>query len=293
MFADEILMKYAARKANDFGNFEAGMTPQAQQERELIRRSQSGDFMATKELQRLYRNTINSSVSKSGLSSVMDQNSALQEANKAFKELVEKNFDLTKENQPNTYILNTLPKMLSKVKYANRDFASRKSEELTMHSEIVATARDFLKQELGREPSVDETYGFVKNKLRTGKSLTPEKIQRIDVLNRKELSGNARVGGDSAGNADPITWTDITNIDDVSPEEVFETGLNNQRIDSIINQLPKTERRFIRNYYGIGEFQGRKAGSLNEASINNGMTYYEAKKVVDKFNNFMKNEGLI
>jgi hypothetical protein len=294
LFAEEMLQKYAARKPAGFSGGEGQMDPQAEHERELIRRAQNGDFMAYKELQMAYRNVINSAVSSANLNSVMDYNTALQEGNKAFKELIMKNFDLTKPNKPSTYIIGQLPNVLRKVKYNNRDFAGRKSEELSMHSEIVNTARNFLQKELGRDPSVDETFNFVKNNLKTGKSLTPEKIKRIDALSRSELSGNVQIGGsDSSNGADFITLSDITNIESNTPEQVYETGLRNQRVESVINRLPKIERRFIRNFYGIGEFKNKKADSLYSASVNNGMTYYEAKKVVDKFKQMLKEEGIL
>ncbi|MDF2841750.1 MAG: hypothetical protein K0R00_176 [Herbinix sp.] len=295
LFAEEILQKYAARKKSDFGNMENGMKPEAIQERELIRKvQQNNDFMAFKELQMKYRNIINSSISKSGLTSVMDYNTALQESNRAFKELITKNFDLTKPVQPSTYIFDTLPNVLRKIKYNNRDFVARKSEELSMHSEVVATARNFLVKEYGRQPTIDEIDNFVKTQLGTGKSLTPEKIKRIDVLDRKELSGNVQVGGtDNTSGADFITWQDITNVNDETPEEAYEIGLRNQQLEEIINKLPKQERRFIRSYYGLGEFKGKKAASLYSASIDNGITYYEAGKVIDKFNQMRKDANLM
>jgi hypothetical protein len=294
LFADEILQKYAAKKQDPI-NFENGMKPEAIQERELIRKAQSGDWMAFKDLQMRYRGTINSAVKKSGLTSAMDRDVALQESNKAFRNLIMNNFDLTKPVQPNTYIIEQLSNVLRKVKYNNKDFVSRKSEELSMHSEPVAIAKNFLRKELGREPSVDETYNFVKTQLRTGKSLTPEKIKRIEALDRNERSGNVQIGGtDSTSGADYITLQDITNIGSKTPEQIYEMNIKNQRIEEIINRLPKTERRFIRNYLGIGtEFKNKKADSLYNVSLNSGITYYEAKKVIEKFNQMLKEEGTL
>jgi hypothetical protein len=295
LFAEEVLQKYAAKKNNDIEDLESGMTPQAKHERELIRRyQQTDDFMALRELQSAYRGIINSSISQSGIASVMDRDTALQEANKAFRELVKKNYDLTKKIQPNTYIIGALPKALSKLKYSNRDFAVRKSDELTRLNETVTTAKNFLKQELGRDPSSPEIYHYIKDNFRTARNITEDKIKRIDALDRSELSGNVQIGqSDGSNGADYITLSDISNVDNRTPEEMYESQLNDQRIESIINKLPRTERRFIRNFYGIGEFKNNKASSLYQASTNNGMTYYEAKKVVDKFKQMLKDAGIM
>lgn len=292
LFAKEVLQKYAARKKDE--NFESSMTPQAQRERELIRQAQNGNFMSYRQLLMDYRNVINSAISSSGLTTVMDHKTSVQEANKAFKQLIMKNYDLTKQIQPNTYIMNTLPKVLSKVKYTHRDFAGRKSDELTRYSETLASGRNMLRKELGREPSVDEVYGFIQNNMQTAKSMTKDHIRRIDALDRKELSGNVQIGSsDNTSGADFITLSDITNISKQTPEQIYESSLKNQRIEEIINKLPKIERRFIRNFYGIGEFKNKKADNLYSASVNNGMSYYEAKKTIDKFKEMLKSEGIL
>lgn len=293
LMSKDFLIKYASKQSNNFGGNKVG-NDVAEKERELIRRAQSGDFMALKQLQMDYRGVISNAVSKSGLNSVMDYNSALQEGNRAFKELVTKNFDVTKDNKPSTYIIGQLPNYLKGVKYNNRDFAARKSEELSMQSEAVSTARNFLKKELGRDPSVQETFNFVQTNLRTGKSLTMDKIKRIDALDRRELSGNQQIGGtDSSQGASFITLSDLENVADTTPEQIYQTGLKNQRIESIINQLPRMERRLVRNFYQLGEFKGTKKESLSRVATNNNMTYYEAQKILDKMDKMLRDEGIL
>lgn len=289
--SQEILQKYAATNkvtTTGVGKFDEKTT----YERELIRRAQGGDFMAFKELQILYHNVIVKAVTDSGLGTVMDNATALSEANKAFKDLVMKNFDLTKPNKPSTYFIGQLANVLRGVKYNHRDFVARKSEELSMHSEVVATARNFLKKELMREPSSQEIYGFVKNNLRTGKSLTVDKINRINALNRTEYSGDIQIGGDTDKGADYITFEDVMNTSKKTPEEIMTISSENDKIERMIEQMPKRERRMLKNYYGLGEFKGQKNTSLNRVSVNNGMTYYEAQKALQNFRNLLMKEGI-
>lgn len=285
-----LLEKYA----NDLTSWENSLDDEDKKQRDLIRKSQNGDFLAYKQLKSSYQNIINKSISDAGLTSVMDFTTAQQEGSKAFRELIMKNFDLNKKVKPKTYIIGTLPLMLKKVKYDERDFAARKSRDLTMQSEVVSTAKNFLKQELGRNPSLSETYTFIKNNMSTGKSIDTNKIKKVEAYERRELSGNQQIGEETqADGAEYLTLQDITNVSDITPEQMYEANMKNQAIESVINKLPRMERRFIRSFYGIGEFKNKKANSLHQAALNNNMSYYEAQKTVSKFKKMLKDEGLI
>ena len=278
----ELIEKYAARKAVKKSGFtEADID----QDRELIRRAQEqGDKFAMNELVRKYRGLITQSVQKSQLSFVMDNAMAQQYAVGIFKDLIKNNFDLKKENKPSTYLLTTLPEMLKKKRYEFMDTGARKSAELTRKNQYKFSAEEFLRRELNREPTIDEIYSYITDKSGLALKVDKKELIRINQLNRRELSGDEQVGGDTQ--AEFLTLRDIKNVDRLSPEEVFNNSLLQQRIESVIqspaNNFTRQERKFIRYYAGLGEFKGRAAKSPNDAALSNGMTYYEARRILDR-----------
>ena len=297
IYAQEFLEKLAASKKGDTFTH---ADPKAQRERDLIRKvqeSSGNDFMAMNELIMSYRGTINNCVRNSGLTSVMDYDTAYQEGIKAFKELIKKNFDLNdKTARPNTYITGALLNSLRKVNNNNSDFGARKSEELQMKSKPKSVAEAFLTRELGRKPNYEETLGFIKTQMKTGKSITKENLQRIDMYNTKELSGSQQIGGgENTEGAEFLTLNDITNVKKETPEEMMSKQINDQRIIDHLRTftLSKNERRLIMHMYGMGQFEDKKANSLNHAAIDSGMTNYDAKKVLDRYKKSLKQNGLL
>ena len=290
LYADLYLKKYASTGDN---NFEDQFDDKTKEERALIRSSQNGDFMAFKKLQSKYQNIINKSVSQSRLNSVLDYETSQQEALNAFKELT-KSFDLTKPNKPSTYYYGTLPKALNKIKYKNKDFTARKSDDLTMKSEPVSTAIDFLKKENGdTEPTPTQISNFIKANLKVGKGITIDNINKIQNYQRKSLSGNDQVGGDLSGNAEKLTLSDITDMDDKTPEKIMEEQMKQKEMEKIIATMNKQDRRVVMSFYGLGQFKTKKANSLAGAAYNGGLNYYEALKAIKSFQKKLEENGLM
>jgi len=297
LFSQEYLEKLAASKKEDgFLHTDA----KAEHERDLIRKVQESngtDFFAMNELIQDYRGTINNATRSSGLTSVMDYETAYQEGIKAFKELIKKNFDLNdKTARPATYITGALLNSLRKVSNNSSDFGARKSEELQMKSKPKSVAEAFLTRQLDRKPDYDETLKFIKGQMRTGKSITKENLKRIDMYGTKELSGSQQIGGgENSEGAEFLTLNDITNVKKETPDEIMEKQMNEQRIFDHLRTftLNKNERVLIMNMYGMGKFENKKANSLNHAAINAGMTNYEAKKTLDRYKKSLEQNGLL
>jgi hypothetical protein len=298
LFAQEYLEKLAAARNKKSENPYLHSDPKAAQERELIRKVQeTNDFMAMNQLIMLYRGTINNCVRNSGLISVMDYDTAYQEGVKAFKEIIKKNFDLNnKDARPLTYITTTLTRQLQKVSNNSSDFGARKSEELQMKSKPQAVAEAFLERQLGRPATNEETLNFIQKKMNTGKSITLENLQRINMYKTKELSGSQIIGGDDRPDgAEALSLSDITNVKQKTPMEIMEEQMMEKRIEEHLKTftLNKDEKRLIMNMYGMGQFKGKKARSLNEAAINAGMTNYEAKKILDRYKKSLEQHGIL
>jgi hypothetical protein len=294
IFSEQMLSKYAAarRGQNAFEKWEAELGPKERHERELVRRAQNGDFMAMKEILMLYNNVVQSSIRDSGLISVMDRASAEQEAINALKKIVLENIDLTKQTVPNTYIYGQLPNMMRTIKYENRDFAARKSSELTRHTEAVVSAESFLEKKLGRLPTSSEAMSYIKNNFDFSNKINKKQIERIQAYNRRELSGNVLMGAE--GDGENLTFADVLNVDKRTPGQYMEDTAKLGQVEDAIGKLPdKKQRRLIRSFYGLGEYKGRKASSLNDAAMISAMSYYDANKTLDQFRDILKKEGLI
>lgn len=287
---NDYLEKIAAKKKQTT----IGWSPEVERERELIKAVQENDdFMAMKELLKAYQGTINKSIKKARLTSVMDYGTAQAEGVRAFKDLV-KTFDLNQKNKPITYFYGTLPQVLNKSRYNNRDLAARKSEDLTMKSENKATAESFLSRMDIENPTSDQTLKFIKTNLRGGKSITKENLDRINSYERRELSGNQQIGGkENTDGAEFITLNDITNIEDETPEQLLDRQYKQQQIEEYISKLNKNERRLLMSLYGLGPFKGKKAKSINEARLNANMSYYDANKVRNDFIAKLKQQNLL
>lgn len=276
----DILSKIA-NDENVFRDWESGLDPKVKRERELIKSVQSNnDKFAMKQLMKDYRNVINQEVSKSQLSKTMESGMAQQYGMSIFKDLIKNNFDLSKPNKPITYIKTVLPQKLSKKKNEFMDLVARKSEDLTAKTGYTSIARDFLKRELDREPNIDEIHNFITKDM--GLKIELKNVQRIQDLTRRELSGNEQVGGKNDSGAEFLTLMDIKNVGSISPEEIFNDSLLKGKIENQLPNFTRPQRRLIRHYFGLGQFEGKPAKSQHQAAIKSNMTYYDAKRTLDK-----------
>lgn len=268
-----------------FAKFDS-MDPQVKKERELIKAIQErDDKFAMKQLIREYRGVISQEVKRAQLGSVMDQDAAMGHGIAEFKKIIKKNFDLSKENKPITFIKNTLPLELQKRKNEYMDFGVRKSTELTRQAGNVSVATNFLTREYGREPKVNEIVSFIKNDM--NKKITSKQVQQIKDYERLEYSGDAVIGNiDGVGDA--ITLMDTLNINRVSPESMLAKMEEEERIKKEMINFTRPERKLIYHVLGLGEFKNRPAKNLSQAATSNGMTYYDAKKIMNKLKERIK-----
>jgi DNA-directed RNA polymerase sigma subunit (sigma70/sigma32) len=261
-----------------------------QHERELIERVQKyNDPMAMAELQRLYRPAINQCIDKSGILSAMDYNTAYATAIQSFRHMMKNTFKLEdRRAAPITYVYNTLPDLLRKAKYNNRNTLSRMSEDLSMKSESVAIADENLKKRLGRIGTNEETYDFIKNELGR-KSISPDDVNKVRQRTRKELSGDQQLGNTEG--AEYLSFMDVMNVGELSPEDEYNSLIHKQQVEALINALPRRDRRVVMNALGWGEFKGKKV-NISQLALNNGMTGYEVRKILGKFQKTLREHNL-
>jgi DNA-directed RNA polymerase specialized sigma subunit len=271
---DRILKLAAAKKP---------MTNKAKIEQDLIHKIKHGnDYeaeFAEIQLIKKYRNVIGQQATKSGLSSVIDPNLAHSYGVKILKDSIRK-YDPTKDIQPNTYFQRTLFDRMGKEKQWHVNFAAQKTEDLTQKNAHIMRAEGLLRMQLGREPTDIEIYNYIKDELK--KVVQLKDIVRNKLYNRNEYSGNTQIGSDVG--AEFMTKMDLLNVDPITPQQAYLDKLNKEEWLGLIKTFKKkNERRFLYNYLGLGEFEGRPAKSLSSAATNSNMNNYEAKKVAQKF----------
>jgi hypothetical protein len=289
MYTDNIIEKMALSKySQDITEWESKQPPEVVRERRLIEKVQDFDDMfAMKELLRLYRGTISNAITSANLTSVMDLNTAQQYADKDFRTLV-KNFDLTIKIKPNSYITGQLPQMLKRARYENRSTVSRKNVDLEGKSEKVSTATLFLEKMYGRKPTTQEIFSHFKN---VGEDkISAKDIQRIGDLTRKEKSADQKIG--NIQGAEHLTLGEVMDISAPSPADILKEQQKKAAIDNILmTRFTHTERKLIREYYGWTSNKSRNFNSINAAAVNNGMSSYNAKKILNQFLQYLKEAG--
>lgn len=262
-----------------------------EKERDLIKRVQNfDDPFAYKELQRIYKPIIQKAIQDSNITSVMDYDTALVTAYKCFKTIIKDRFNLNNLTaKPSTYILNSLTAMLKKERFNNRDLILRKSEDLSMKSEYINTAEQFLQKELKRTPEPEEIHKFITNNLKFKISL--DEVKKIKNLEKRELSTDMPVG--NVEGAEYMTFGDLINAKNTTPEDLFNDFVKQQAIQEILSAMPKEERRLIMYFYGLGQFKDKKAKSLAHAALSSNMTYYRAKQVIEQFEQKLREKNLL
>lgn len=262
---------------------------QTQRELELIERIQKyNDPIAMEKLITMYRGTINNAIRSSGILSVMSDINANQEASNIFKEKIRK-YDLqgflngSSKATPLTYITSTLAPSLQKVNYNHSGSGVRMSEELRGFNKTKFTAEQLLERQLGRKPTYEETYDFMRREMGVkNKNLSVADLKRIDHYKTNEYSGSQFING--ADGAEKLTLADVTSVSD-NIQKLYNQTLEEQMVEDEIKNFVEDEnkRKFLKMNFGVGEYKNKKARSLNEAAFNCGITYHEANKLVSSF----------
>jgi DNA-directed RNA polymerase sigma subunit (sigma70/sigma32) len=84
---------------------------------------------------------------------------------------------------------------------------------------------------------------------------------------------------------------DVMNVGDSSPEDEYNNLMKRQQTEALINALPREERRVVMNALGWGEFKGKKV-NISQLALNNRMTGYEVRKILNKFQKTLREHGL-
>jgi predicted DNA binding protein len=283
MYYDE----YFSKIANE--TFNKGSNPQDKKERELIERIQKfNDGMAMMQLVDEYKGIINTCITESGITSAMDYSTAYSYATAEFRKIIRKNIDLNKQKgKISSSVFGFLKGELMKRKNENMNLTSRMSTDLQMKANYIGVADEALKRDLGRIGTAKETHDYITNIMK--KNIRVSDIGKIRERTRKELSGDQQVGGTTEG-ADFITLSDLKNTSKTTPEDEYKKFLKEQQLEILLNKFSKKEKRIIMNALGIGEFKNKKAKNINELAINNGITHYEASKILKKYDILRKSE---
>lgn len=264
--------------------WESRQTDQVKRERELIKKVQQyNDNFAMKELLKLYRGTINIIVQSAIGAAALDYDTLNAYTQKAFKDLIIRNFDLNKQNVPNTYVRSTLSKKVKNIINDHRDSGSKKGQSMARKNAAIGAAKPWIENKVDSDGyTPDAVVTFVKKEMGIGKDLTERDVFRLDGLNRKEYSLNAAVG--KSGEGEFMTLGDVADING-SLSDSYNRMVANYKVDAALsdqNMFSREERRAIRNVLGLGEFKNKKAAHIGEAALNAGISRYQVKRALEK-----------
>lgn len=277
-----------------FFKYAKTMSERARRERDLIQRVQlSDDRLAMRELMQSYQGVMNDVVNKSGVTykTGISQETAMVECEKIFKNIIKNKFDLNKDNQPNTYIINNLANEFKHYIDANYEPIVRKSSQQSMISRQIGNAEGWM-DSLGIEKTPQNVESFIRKNFGLGGNyLDAKSIETTRNKDRKELSGDRDIAGAASGMEDsPITLSDLVSSKQrPSGESVFREMMLRQEIEKTIKKpiFSRQERQFIRQLAGLGEFANTPQTNINRAAVNAGLTYSQGKSVIRKLRNEM------
>lgn len=259
------------------------MTEQAKRERELIAKVQkNNDVFAMKELLSLYRNVIWTCVKKANLSSTMSDSDAISYAENQFKRIIKENYDLSQNIQPNTFVMNILPKKLKTLRYNAINPTARMSSDLAMKAGYVRYALPMLKRRGIEEPTPKQVVDFVKNDMGKAPRFTQKEAARILALTRTELSADANVSRDTGDMS--MTLGDTLNVPRVSAKELLEEKYLKDKVERIIAgpNFNRNERILVRRMYRIGAYKNVDPKNIHQAALNSGMADVTARRALEK-----------
>jgi len=127
--------------------------------------------------------------------------------------------------------------------------------------------RERLKQELGRDPSIEEVAGAA--------SLTPEVVTSLQTLNAAEIRLDAPIG-----DSDDSQLVERFMSDEAQePEEAVEERLLAEQIDRALDTLTPRDARVVRLYFGL---DGGREHTLEEIGNMLGVTRERVRQLRDR-----------
>lgn len=265
------------------------MTEKAKKERELIAKIQkNNDVFAMKTLLREYRGIIRQCVKDANLSSVMSDADAIAYAENQFKHIIKENYDLSKNIQPSTFVINSLTPKLRTLRYKNINTTSRMSSDLAMKAGYVAHAIPMLQRKGIENPSEKQIVEFVKKDMGRAPKFTQKEAARISGLSRTEVSADLDVSQDSSSKS--MTLGDALNASNVSAKDLLEEKFLKDRIEEIIAgpNYTRNERIFLRRMYQIGPYKNIKPKNIHQAALNSGLADISARRALNKLEKELK-----
>lgn len=266
------------------------MTEKAKKERELIAKIQkNNDVFAMKQLLREYRSIIRKCVDDANLSAVMSRDDAMTYAENQFKHIIKENYDLSKNIQPNTFVIQSLSKKLKTLRYQNINQTSRMSSDLAMKAGYMRYAVPMLKRRGIEDPNEKQIVDFVKKDMKKSPRFTQKEAARIGGLSRTEVSADMDVSQDSGSHS--MTLGDALNVPQVSAQSLLEEKFLKDRIERIIAgpNYKRNERVFIRRMYRIGPYKNIDPKNIHQAALNSGIADVTARRALSKLEKELKN----
>lgn len=292
MFYEEYLEKLAAKRKDAFNT---NFGEQSNKERKLIQDYKSAIMpfeknMIFNDIKKEYANIVNSCINSSGILGIMDRSDAQTTAEIALKHIIDK-FDLTYKNKPSTFVIGRLDNELKREIYNNQNNISRRSSENTMKNGYMIPAEQMFKKINNRIPTVDELHHYITNVM--DKKIEKSDIERNLSMNRNILSGDQVMGTNADSNAEVMTLMDVKDVSKQTAAQLMDSQVKQEKLENILNSnFVRPERKMIRKYYGWGEFKG-KAENLNRSATECGISYYDAKLCIAKFEKILDQKSLL
>jgi RNA polymerase primary sigma factor len=127
--------------------------------------------------------------------------------------------------------------------------------------------KERLKQELGREPSLEE--------LSKATDLTPELVESLQTLNAAEIRLDAPIGdSDDSQLVERFMWEEAH-----EPEEAVEERLLAEHIERALETLSPRDARVVRLYFGL---EGGREHTLEEIGNMLGVTRERVRQLRDR-----------
>ena len=247
---------------------------------ELIKRVQKNpnDYQAWQALKVRMSPAIQSAINSVKISSPnLDPSNIKAAVMKRFETAI-MSYNPDKDTKPSTYITKNLVGEVKKIDDGSR-FYTRQSSTLSQKGKMIHTGQEYFKMKHGRDPDADELYDFLRTEMNHS-TIKKNEIANSMKYSRKEYSSDV-VMSDNDG--EDITWGDINNVEQQTPEEYMEQSSQDAAIDAAVRKVltPKEQKLFNEwTRRGIYKNDPRKKIPLAALAINNNMTYQEAKQEI-------------
>jgi DNA-directed RNA polymerase sigma subunit (sigma70/sigma32) len=247
-----------------------------EEELELIRRAQTGDKIALKQLRVRFDGAINKAVKESRVTSHNITEEGLKaRAIQAFKKSI-LNYDGSRDVKPSSYIIGYIAKDLKNEAALYKNDTRIQSANM-WDIEAIESAKNKLRGDGIDEPTVFDIQNTLKANY--NKDLSEDHINKVLGQQRRELSVNTEIGEDGVG--ENITLGEVADVGDVTGQDALKQMNFEEQTLSLINQLDEKERDMYMKFKGFGPYKENGQMKINDWAKENslGSGYYGEKKV--------------